>query len=210
MDLLEALRTRRMTRAFAPEPLASGLLDSLLDDARRAPSAGNTQGTEFLVLDTPELVRSYWFITLPEDARDGFPWPDLVHAPVLCIPLVDPTAYVERYSEADKARTGLGESTESWGVPYWFIDGGMVVENLLLLAHAQGLGALFFGLFANERPVLDHFGVPPHLRALGTVAIGHPASEQRKSSSQHRPHKPLEQLLHRGAYAGGHRNSDPD
>ncbi len=210
MDLLEALRTRRMTRAFSPEPVDASVLDSLLDDARRAPSAGNTQGTEFLVLDTPELVETYWGITLPEDSRSSFPWPNLLQAPVLCIPLVDPTAYVERYGEPDKARTGLGESTESWEVPYWYIDGGMVVENLLLLVHAQSLGALFFGLFANERPVLDHFGVPSDLRALGTVAIGHPAAAQRKSSSQHRPHKPLEQLLHRGEYAGSHRNSDPD
>lgn len=210
MELVEVLASRRMTRSFTSEPVDDAVLDSLLDQARRAPSAGNTQGTEFLVLDTPDLVATYWSITLPPETRDGFPWPDLLKAPVLCIPLVDPSAYVERYGERDKARTGLGESAESWGVPYWFIDGGMVVENLLLLVHDQGLGALFFGLFDNERGVLDHFGVPTHLRALGTVAIGHRAAEQRKSSSQQRQHKSLLQLLHRGSYAGGHRNEHSD
>ncbi len=210
MELHEVLASRRMTRAFTPEPVDVDTVDWLLDNARRAPSAGNTQGTEFLVLDTPELVATYWSITLPLEARDGFPWPDLLQAPVLCIPLVDPSAYVDRYGESDKARTGLGESAESWDVPYWFIDGGMVVENLLLLVHDRGLGALFFGLFANERPVLDHFGVPAHLRALGTVAIGHPAAGQRKSSSQQRQHKQLVQLLHRGSYARSHRNEHSD
>lgn len=199
-----------MTRAFTEQEVPVDVVDRLLDQARRAPSAGNTQGTEFLVLDTPDLVASYWEITLSPEARDGFPWPELLKAPVLCIPLVDPTAYVDRYGEPDKQRTGLGASTESWGVPYWFVDGGMVVENLLLLVHAEGLGALFFGLFENERAVLDHFGVPLHLRALGTVAMGHPATEQRKSSSQQRQHKPLVQLLHRGSYAGAHQSKQPD
>ena len=210
MELHEALRTRRMTRAFTDASVEPPLLDDLLDQARRAPSAGNTQGTEYLVLDTPDLVDAYWSLTLPVEHRPAFPWPDLLRAPVLCIPLVDPTAYVRRYAEADKVRTGLGESADAWAVPYWFVDGGMVVQNLLLLAHAEGLGALFFGLFDNERVVLDHFEVPAHLRALGTVAIGHPAAQQRRSSSQHRQHKQLPQLVHRGAYAERHRTEQPD
>ncbi len=196
-----------MTRAFASTPIACDQLDPMLDLARLAPSAGNTQSVEFLVLDTLEVVGEYWSITLPADRRDSFPWPDLLSAPVLCIPLVDPSAYVERYGETDKASTGLGESESVWPVPYWFVDGGMVVENLLLIAHSEGLGALFFGLFENERSVLDHFGVPSRLRALGTIALGESLPAQRRSSSQHRQHKPLQQLLHRGSYADGHRGS---
>ncbi len=209
MDISTALRTRRMTRAFLADPVAAELVDELVDLARKAPSAGNTQGTEFLVLDTVDLVAAYWAITLPEASRSAFPWPDLLHAPVLCLPLVDPAAYVSRYSEQDKARTGLGESEASWAVPYWFVDGGMVVQNLLLVTHEAGLGALFFGLFDNERAVLDHFGVPTNLRALGTVAIGYASPQQRASKSQHRQHKPLEQLLHRGAYAERHQRQPP-
>lgn len=205
MNIDDAIRTRRMTRAFASTEIQPDRLDRIIDLARRAPSAGNTQSIEFLVLDSAETVGEYWSITLPAVRRDSFPWPDLLEAPVLAIPLVDPSAYVSRYGEQDKTATGLGSSESAWTVPYWFIDGGMVVENLLLIAHGDGLGALFFGLFEHERAVLDHFGVPAGRRALGTVALGEPLPVQRKSSSQQRPHKPLQQLLHRGSYAGGHR-----
>ena len=56
---------RRMVRAFTDEPVDPGLIDELLDLARRAPSAGNSQGTAFVVLDTPEAVAGYWDLTLP-------------------------------------------------------------------------------------------------------------------------------------------------
>ncbi len=196
-----------MTRAFLADPVPVERIDELLSLAVRAPSAGNTRSTEFLVLDTPETVATYWSITLPDEKRSTFPWPDLLVAPVLVIPLVSPSAYVDRYAEPDKVRTGLGKSSQAWGVPYWFIDGGMVVQNLLLAVHSAGdLGALFFGLFDNERAVLDHFGVPADLRALGTVAIGFPGPEQRPSSSQHRQHKQLHQLVHRSAYPQQHQH----
>ena len=196
-----------MTRAFLPDAVDPERLDELLGLAIRAPSAGNTRSTEFLVLDTPEVVARYWSITLSKEKRATFPWPDLLVAPVLVIPLVSPAAYVDRYGEPDKARTGLGDSADAWGVPYWFVDGGMVVQNLLLSVHATGdLGALFFGLFDNERAVLDAFGVPAELRALGTVAVGFPGAEQRPSSSQHRQQRQLHQLLHRSAYPQQHQH----
>jgi nitroreductase len=86
---------------------------------------------------------------------------------------VSPVAYAERYAEPDKRDTGLGD-VEAWPVPYWWVDGGMAVEAMLLAAVAEGLGACFFGLFEHEQAVLDAFGVPAGRRALGTVALGHP------------------------------------
>src|ERR1700678_2590062 len=59
VDLRSAIRSRRMVRDFSGEPVSRETLDSLLDLAVRAPSAGNTAGREFIVLEGPETAR-FW------------------------------------------------------------------------------------------------------------------------------------------------------
>jgi nitroreductase len=167
-DFARIVRSRRMVRAFATEPVLDDSLGRVLGAGLAAPSAGHVQAVDLLVVDEPAR---YWEITLPEPA--GFRWQGLLDAPLLVVPVVAPGAYAARYSEADKAATGLGD-VAAWPVPYWWVDGGMAVEAMLLAAVAEGLGACFFGLFEHERAVLDAFGVPADRRALGTVALGHP------------------------------------
>lgn len=201
MELAAAVRARRMCRAFRPDPLPTDVVDGLLDLARRHPSAGNTAATSFLVLEGPATA-GYWDVSLPPARRAGFPWPGLLAAPVLVVVCTDPGAYVARYAEPDKARTGLGAGDEAWPVPYWFVDGGMGAMALLLAATDAGLGACFFGLFEHERPVLDAFGVPAGIRAVGTVALGHPAPD-RPSASAGRGRPAFAQVVHRGRWGNG-------
>lgn len=188
-----------MCRAFTTEPVDADVVDMLIDAARRAPSAGNTQAMHFLVLEGSQ-VGEYWDITLPEERRAGFPWPDLPKAPTLIVPFVDAHAYVDRYAAGDKAHTGLGASPGAWSTPYWWVDGGMAAMTLLLGVEELGLGALFFGLFDHEDDVKRAFGVPMPLRAVGTVAIGHPAAQQRSSASARRPRPSLDDVIHRGRW----------
>lgn len=188
-----------MTRSFVDTPIETAVIDAMIDRARRAPSAGNTGSIEFLVLAGPAETGAYWDTTLPAERRPSFPWPGLLHAPVIVVPWVDPAAYVRRYDEADKAHTGLGVGEEAWPVPYWFVDGGAAVMALLLEVEARGLGALLFGLFDHEDAVRNRFGVPAGRRAVGAVAIGHPAPD-RPSASAARPRPPLDEVVHRGGW----------
>jgi nitroreductase len=185
-----------MVRNFTGEPPPDAALDRVLDAARRAPSAGNTAALDLLVLQGPEETARYWSVTLPDPA--GFRWQGLLRAPVLVIPVVRPDAYPERYGEADKAPTGLGR-LDAWTLPYWWVDGGMAVQALLLAAVAEGLGACFFGQFAHEEAVLAAFGVPGGHRALGTVALGPPAPDEPGRSAA-RPRRPLDEVVHRGGW----------
>jgi nitroreductase len=187
---------RRMVRAFTDEPVDPAVVDGLLDLARRAPSAGNSQGTAFVVLDTPEATAGYWDLTLPAERRATFGWPGLLDAPVLVVAVCSPGAYVDRYREPDKAVTGLGEGPAAWPVPYWFVDAGMAVEHVLLGATEAGLGACLFGLFEHEEAVLAHLGIPTGWRAAGTVALGHPAPD-RPATSAGRPRRPLTEVVRR-------------
>ena len=121
----------------------------------------------------------------------------MLHAPVLIVVWCEPDAYVERYAESDKAHTGLGASPAAWASPYWYVDGGMASMAVLMAAHDRGLGALFFGVFDHEAAVRETFGVPEGHRAVGAMALGYPAAEQRKSRSAKRSRPPLGDVVHR-------------
>jgi nitroreductase len=185
-----------MVRAFRPDPVPSFLVDGLIDTARRAPSAGNTQPWAFVVLSGPDETGPLWDVTLPPSVREGFRWPGLLTAPVVIVPFVSPGAYLARYAEPDKVATGLGATTEAWPVPYWWVDGGMAVHGLLLAAVDVGLGALFYGLFDHEPAVRTHLGVPDDWRALGAIALGYPAPSPPGRSAP-RPRPPLTSIIHR-------------
>ncbi len=169
-----------MTRRFASEPIDAALLDELLDLARRAPSAGYSQGTHLLAL-SGEAVERFWTVT---GSREWFAdsRPGVLAAPHVVLPLADPTAYTSRYAEADKAGHGL-EHAANWPVPYWLTDTAMAAQNLLLLAEERGLGALLFGIFRNERELLGSLGVPEHLSAIGAIALGYRADDDGASGS---------------------------
>ena len=201
MEWAEVVRRRRMVRSFDGRPVAGVVLDRVLDAARRAPSAGFSQGVDLLVLVGVEQTERYWELAFPDAAqRSRFRWPGLFAAPVLVIPVVAPEAYLARYREADKEGSGARADRAElagWPVPYWWVDGGMVVMSALLAAVDQGLGALFFAL---EHPdtVLPALGVPPQRLALGTIALGHPEALEEPGRSSTRPRRPLDDVVHRG------------
>ena len=198
-EFRDVVRRRRMTRAFRPDPLPDGLLDELVDLASRAPSAGKAQGWHLVVLEGEETSR-FWDITLPPGRREGFRWQRLLDAPVIALPFADPQAYVDRYSEPDKARTGLGESAAAWPTPYWTVDASMLVMTLLLGAQDAGLGALFFGVFRGEAELRAALEVPDRLELLGAIALGHPADDDEPGRSSSRPRRRSGEIVHRGGW----------
>lgn len=201
MELSEAFARRRSCRSYHPDPIDDDLLARVLAAARRGPSAGNTWGLDLLVLRGPEETGAYWDTTLPAERRRSFPWPGLLRAPVLVIPTVRPGAYVERYAEADKARTGLGVGEDAWSVPYWWVDGGAAVMSLLLAATDAGLGSLLFGQFGHEPAVAERFGIPADRRAIGTVALGWPDGADRPSMSAQRRRPDLDDFVRWGSWS---------
>ena len=202
MDWSDLVRGRRMVRDFTGEPIDDATLRSVLDAARRTPSAGFTQGLDWVVLVGPEQTSVFWDHTLPAGERSAFPWPGLLCAPVIVLPMADRRAYVSRYAEADKAHSGLGEGADRWPVPYWDVDAGMAAMALLYAVVDAGLGALFFGIFRSEDELLSELGVPSGVRPIGAVAIGHPTQAAwavgREGSPSRRPRRPLDEMIHLG------------
>jgi nitroreductase len=144
--------------------------------------------------------------------RGAFRWKRLLDAPVIAIPLADPRAYVERYSEADKRASGLGAGTEAWPAPYWTVDTSMSVMTMLLAAEDAGLGALFFGVFRGERELRRALAIPPVMQILGAVALGYPAPVESTGGtgddttsgglgrSASRKRRTPDEIIHRGTW----------
>jgi nitroreductase len=189
-----------MTRAFRPDPIPDSLLDRLVDLASRAPSAGKAQGWHLVVLSGRDTAR-FWDVTFPAAERGGFVFPQLLDAPIVALPLADPQAYLDRYSEPDKAGTGLGGSAAAWPAPYWTIDAAMAVQTLLLAAEDAGLGALFFGVFEREAELRAALGIPERLELLGAIALGYPleGALRRGGSARRRRRTPAE-IIHAGGW----------
>ncbi len=204
MEWHDVVRSRRMVRDFTDEPVDAVVLRQLLDDARRTPSAGFTQGLDWLVLNGPAQTAMFWDVTLPVSERPEFRWPGLLRAPVIVLPLVDRGAYVGRYSEPDKAHSGLGHGADRWPVPFWDVDAGMAAMALLYGVVDAGLGALFFGIFRSENELLADLGVPSGIRPIGAMAIGHRPDTgrigQREGSPARRPRRSIEDMVHEGRW----------
>lgn len=196
-DLERVIRARRMIRTFEAARIDSADIDSMLDTARRAPAAGNTAAIDFLVLDTPTTVGRYWSATMSDEVRRTFRWRGLLSASALIVIVTRPTAYVARYSEPDKAHPRLGDRLDAWPQPFWWIDAGMVAQNVLLVATDRGLGASLFGLFHHEEAVKTEFGVPADRRLVCTIAIGVPSDRDEPGRSAGRQRPSLETVIHR-------------
>src|SRR6266852_9684597 len=99
MEFQDVVRKRRMVRSFEGRALPREVLDRILANATRAPSAGFSQGWAFLVLEGPEQTGKFWSVAFPE-ARDS-PWPGVYRAPVIIVALSCAQAYLDRYAEPD-------------------------------------------------------------------------------------------------------------
>ncbi|MGH9023188.1 MAG: nitroreductase family protein [Acidimicrobiia bacterium] len=197
MEFAEAVRRRRMVRAFEERPVDPSTLERILDLARRAPSAGFTQGARFLVLCGSAETARFWDATLPRSARDEFPWPGLLRAPVIVLPLASKQAYLDRYAEPDKGWTDRAEAR--WPVPYWHVDAAFSAMTALLAIVDSGLGALFFGIFQGLDQLREAFGIPAELEPIGALAVGHPAPD-RTSQSLLRGRLPYDEMVRFGRW----------
>ena len=196
-----------MVRSYDPDrPVDPAVVDRLLDNAVRAPSAGFSQGWAFLVLDTPADIERFWAATSDEDPDDR---PEdtwlrgMRTAPLIVVPLSCKEIYLDRYAQDDKGWTDRDENR--WPVPYWDIDTGMAALLILQTAVDEGLGACFFGVppHAMDR-FREAFEVPAAYTPIGAITVGHkpadPAQTGAKGSPTRRARRDPGEVVHRGRW----------
>lgn len=193
MDFEQVVRKRRMVRNFSNEPVDMEKVNLILDLARRAPSAGYTQGQSFIVVTNPDTKQKLAALCGEEFYTSSGFHPFISGAPVLIIPCTSEEAYHRRYQEPDKIDQDGKEI--DWPVPYWFMDIGCAVMLILLGAVDQGLAAAFAGAH-DLNAVRALLGIPAEVTPVGVISIGHPAPDKPSPSLQ-RGRKPAETVIHR-------------
>lgn len=206
MELSDVIRSRRMVRTFDPtRPVEAQTVSAVLEAAIRAPSAGFTQGWDFVVLSTRPGRDAFWRATTAgEDKTATDRWlRGVSQAPCLIVCCSDPQAYRRRYAEPDKAqpttKAGSDDRDEPhpWPIPYWDVDTGMAAMLMLLTAVDHELGALFFGVPAHAMDaVKDTLSIPQDRRLVGVVAIGYAAPRDVRSPSLSRGRRPVSEVAH--------------
>ena len=150
---IKNIMTRVSVREFTGEKISEAQIDTLLRAAMAAPSAINKQPWAFIVV-TDETVIAKLGEALPYSRCSN-------HPAVAIIPCGD-------LSKAIPGEMGA----------FWVNDVSAATENLLLAAHAMGLGAVWTGLHPDmnrARLVQEMLGLPEHIIPLCIVPVGVPA-----------------------------------
>jgi nitroreductase len=149
MDTLEAIHTRRSIREYQDKPIPDELVAEVLKAAMAAPSARNQQPWEFIVITNAEIRER-----IPSICQFA---QMVVHAPLAILVCGNL-----------KADTAQG---------YWVIDCSAAIQNLLLAAHALGLGAVWTGVFPREERMdglTELLSLPEHVVPHSLVVLGCP------------------------------------
>lgn len=193
MEFEHVVRKRRMRRNFTGEPVPSEVLDRIFDLARHGPSAGYTQGQNFIVVTREDLRQEISKISGEEAyVSMGFD-PFLSKAPVLVVACTNEAAYHRRYQEPDKV--GDDGTEMVWPVPFWYMDIGCAVMILLLAVVNEGLAAGFVGIW-DMQAIRQLLKIPDEVTPVGVIPIGYPAKDI-PSPSLKRGRKSLDEFLHR-------------
>jgi nitroreductase len=179
MNFDEILKKRRMVRNFSDEAVDEASIQRILEAARHAPSAGFTQGQDFIVVTKAETKQKIAQLCQEESyVENGFD-PFISKAPVIIIPCANENAYHRRYQQADKVNPDGTEIV--WPVPYWFMDAGCAVMLILLAVVNEGLAAGFAG-FKDMDAARELLGIPAEATPVGVIPIGHPAPDKKSPS----------------------------
>ncbi|MDQ2740022.1 MAG: nitroreductase family protein [Actinomycetota bacterium] len=202
MEFQEVVGRRRMIRRYEQRPVPAAVVDKIIQNGLRAPSAGFSQGWGFLVLDQPDDIAQFRVAVTPSEGTERW-FAAQVDAPVVIVPCASKAAYLDRYAEPEKGHTDRSDAW--WPAPYWDIDTGFASLLMLLTVVDQGLGACFFGLPLECLDAFRRvFDVPPAFCPIGAITIGYPDEDEdeRRSSRQAvlQRRRPEHHVVHRGRW----------
>jgi len=152
METIKAIMTRRSVRQYSEKRVSNSQITKLLKAAMNSPSACNQQPWQFMVVTDRQMM--------------------------LEITRVHP--YAQMLKQAACAIVVCGDPKAEVCQGYWAQDCSAATENLLLAAHAMGLGAVWLGVYPREQRVKDVrklLGIPRAVVPFCIVSVGHPAKK---------------------------------
>ena len=168
------VKRRRMIRKYEDRPVPEEEIRALLRYAVRAPSAGNLQPWEFILVRDPEVRAQL--------AKAAMNQNSVATAPIIIATCAD----IQR----------MGEKYGTRGAFYSLVDTSFASLLILLGATERGLGACFVGAY-NPEEVAKILQLPTHVRPVGLITLGYPAEKPRKPTNKKIP---LENLIHENTW----------
>ena len=154
MDVIDAIKGRRSVRAFSSEKnVSEGTVETLIDAARWAPSAGNIQPWEFVVVRGQEIKKRL--------AEAAFNQSFIEEAPVVIVVCADENRSSDGYGQRGKTL-------------YCIQDTAAAIQNIHLAAYSLGLGTCWVGAFREEK-ASEILKAPPGIRPIALIPVGHPS-----------------------------------
>ncbi len=160
MDAIQAIMTRRSIRTYTGEPVSEEEVQQLLRAAMAAPSAGNQQPWHFVVVRDQETRRR---------VTEVHPYSAMLPEAEVCIAVCAELALQKHEG-------------------YWVQDCSAATQNILLAAHALGLGAVWLGVHPTDdrkSGVREILGLPDGVECLALVSVGRPAEEAGPADRYH-------------------------
>ncbi len=170
-DLFEVIKERRSERHFKSDPVPDEMIRRIMECGLKAPSAGNMQPWQFIIVKRPELKANL--------SKAAFGQKFVQDAPVVIVVLADPGRSAGRYGNRGSDL-------------YCIQDTAAAVQNMLLAVVAFGLGACWVGAFdeADAGRALD---LPGHLRPVAMIPIGYP--KERFAPRRPRLERPWDEVV---------------
>ena len=167
--MLEAIKGRRSIRAFKSQNVPQEVVAELIDVARWAPSAGNIQPWEFIIIRKPEIKKRLVEAALGQAFIE--------EAPVVIVVCANESRSSQGYGSRGK-------------MLYCLQDTAAAIQNIHLLAYSLGLGSCWIGAFKEEeaREVLK---LPQGIRPIAIIPVGYPAEAPPPGNR-----RPISQIVH--------------
>jgi nitroreductase len=175
LEVFEAIMNRRSVRAFLEKDITDETIEKLIDAARHAPSAGNIQPWEFIIVRKTEQKRKLVEAALNQTFIE--------EAPVVIVVC------------ANQALSEMGYGSRGLNL-YCIQDTAAATQNLLLAAFSLGLGTCWVGAF-HEKKVAETLNLPEKVRPVAIIPVGHPAEKPRTPKK-----RLLHQIIHYEKYGG--------
>ena len=170
MELFDTLQCRYSARAYhRNQPVSEADLQRILQAATDAPSAGNQQAYEIVVVRDAERKRKL--------AKAAWDQDFIAQAPVVLVFLTNPARNRERYAERGARLYALQDAT-------------VACAHAQLAATALGLATCWVGAYEDEA-VAKIIGAPASMQPVAILPIGYAADTQRRH-----PRRPLTDLTH--------------
>ena len=153
METMKAILSRRSIRRYTDKPVSGDLIEELLKAAMNAPSAGDEQPWHFIVIDRRPILDK----------------------------LADIHPHAKMLKQAPAAIIVCGDESMEKFKDFWVQDCSAASENMLLAAHALGLGAVWLGIYPAEKIVLEIrelLNIPSNIIPFSIISIGYPAEEK--------------------------------